>query len=46
MPDAASNTNEPYLEYYQFLLGKQNEEIPHVISHSYGDDEQVGLLRG
>jgi len=42
-PNQSSNTNEPYLEYYQFLMGQNNSAIPQVISHSYGDDEQVRL---
>ncbi|KAJ2995994.1 hypothetical protein NUW58_g1118 [Xylaria curta] len=41
IPDAEHNTNEPYLEYYSFLLNKTNEELPQVISNSYGDDEQT-----
>ncbi|KAK3935476.1 subtilisin-like protein [Diplogelasinospora grovesii] len=41
LPDAAHNTNEPYLEYYNFLLNQTNAQIPQVISHSYGDDEQT-----
>lgn len=41
IPDEAHNTNEPYLEYYQFLLNQTNEQLPQVISNSYGDDEQV-----
>ncbi|KAI0481640.1 peptidase S8/S53 domain-containing protein [Xylaria cf. heliscus] len=40
IPDAEHNTNEPYLEYYSFLLNRTNEELPQVISNSYGDDEQ------
>ncbi|KAI0878421.1 peptidase S8/S53 domain-containing protein [Hypoxylon argillaceum] len=40
IPDAEHNTNEPYLEYYSFLLDMANEELPQVISNSYGDDEQ------
>jgi tripeptidyl-peptidase-1 len=40
IPDAATpmDTNEPYLTWVQFILAQQN--IPHVISTSYGDDEQ------
>ncbi|KAI1847766.1 hypothetical protein JX266_006261 [Neoarthrinium moseri] len=41
IPDAESNSNEPYLEYYEYLLNKTNEELPQVISNSYGDDEQT-----
>jgi tripeptidyl-peptidase I len=44
LPDEASNTNEPYLEYYQHLLKIADNEIPQVISNSYGDDEQVRLV--
>ncbi|KAI0446093.1 peptidase S8/S53 domain-containing protein [Xylaria telfairii] len=40
IPDDQHNTNEPYLEYYSFLLNLTNEELPQVISNSYGDDEQ------
>ncbi|PKS10336.1 hypothetical protein jhhlp_002087 [Lomentospora prolificans] len=39
--DVDSNTNEPYLEFYQYLLNLENEEIAQVISISYGDDEQT-----
>ena len=35
------NTNEPYLEFYNYLLAKPNAGLPHVISNSYGDDEQT-----
>ena len=40
-PTAAENTNEPYLDYYQYLLSLTNSELPNVISNSYGDEEQV-----
>lgn len=40
VPDEAHNTNEPYLEYYNYLLNKTNSQLPQVISNSYGDDEQ------
>ncbi|KAH8653369.1 tripeptidyl-peptidase [Xylariales sp. PMI_506] len=38
---AGTNTNEPYLEYYQYLLNQTNADLPQVISNSYGDDEQT-----
>ncbi|KAM0819204.1 putative Tripeptidyl-peptidase 0.0 [Seiridium cardinale] len=41
IPDEESNSNEPYLEYYEFLLNQTNDELPQVISNSYGDDEQT-----
>ncbi|KAK8923255.1 Tripeptidyl-peptidase sed2 [Metarhizium anisopliae] len=31
--------NEPYLEFIQALLDKPDNEVPHVLSVSYGDDE-------
>ncbi|KAI0378845.1 subtilisin-like protein [Hypomontagnella monticulosa] len=32
--------NEPYLEFFQYLLNLPDDKIPHVISISYADDEQ------
>ena len=43
-PTAADNENEPYLNYYQYLLTQSHSALPNVISNSYGDDEQVGFL--
>ena len=40
-PTPANNSNEPYLNYYQYLLSKQNKDLPQVITNSYSDDEQV-----
>jgi tripeptidyl-peptidase-1 len=31
--------NEPYLEFLEALLAKPDEELPHVLSISYADDE-------
>lgn len=31
--------NEPYLEFINALLDKSDDEIPHILSVSYGDDE-------
>ncbi|UJO13809.1 Tripeptidyl-peptidase SED2 [Fulvia fulva] len=41
MPDlvAPTNTNEPYLTWLDYVLGEQ--DLPQVISTSYGDDEQT-----
>ena len=41
IPDAGHNTNEPYLEFYNYLLNQTNAQLPQVISVSYGDDEQT-----
>ncbi|KAL8840880.1 MAG: hypothetical protein Q9170_001144 [Blastenia crenularia] len=40
-PTAAQNQNEPYLDYYTYLLSLPNNKLPQVISNSYGDDEQT-----
>ncbi|KAE8378043.1 peptidase S8/S53 domain-containing protein [Aspergillus bertholletiae] len=40
-PTPADNQNEPYLEYYEYLLAKPNSELPQVISNSYGEPEQT-----
>ncbi|KAI0005254.1 subtilisin-like protein [Xylariaceae sp. FL0662B] len=32
--------NEPYLEFLQYLLDLSDDDVPHVISISYADDEQ------
>lgn len=34
-----SNTNEPYLEFLNYALAQ--DDLPYVISSSYGDDEQT-----
>jgi tripeptidyl-peptidase-1 len=41
LPDrvTVNNTNEPYLTWLQYILAQP--DIPHVISTSYGDDEQT-----
>jgi hypothetical protein len=42
-PTVSDDENEPYSIYYEYLLSKTNDELPQVISNSYGDDEQVRL---
>lgn len=39
--EPVDNQNEPYLNYYQYLLAQKNADLPQVISNSYGDDEQT-----
>lgn len=41
LPTPADNTNEPYLNYYEYLLSLPNSALPNVITNSYGDDEQT-----
>ncbi|KAJ6045022.1 uncharacterized protein N7446_003224 [Penicillium canescens] len=40
-PTEADDENEPYLIFHEYLLSKTNDELPQVISTSYGDDEQT-----
>ncbi|KAH9906830.1 subtilisin-like protein [Xylariomycetidae sp. FL2044] len=39
-PTQADNFNEPYLEFLQNVLKLPQEELPQVISTSYGENEQ------
>lgn len=39
-PNASSNNNEPYLEYFTYLLGLEDGELPEVLTTSYGESEQ------
>ena len=38
---ADDNTNEPYLDYFNYLLTLPDSSLPQVVSQSYGDDEQT-----
>ncbi|KAF4222919.1 hypothetical protein CNMCM6457_001042 [Aspergillus fumigatiaffinis] len=38
--DTNVSTNEPYLDQLHYLLGLPDEELPAVLSTSYGEDEQ------
>ncbi|KAL7929774.1 peptidase S8/S53 domain-containing protein [Trichoderma chlorosporum] len=40
-PAGTPDENEPYLQYYEYLLSKSNAELPQVITNSYGDEEQT-----
>lgn len=40
-PDIKKNDNEPYLDFFQKLVKMAAEDLPQVISTSYGEDEQV-----
>ncbi|KAJ5110435.1 Peptidase S8/S53 subtilisin/kexin/sedolisin [Penicillium argentinense] len=39
-PDPNNNNNEPYLDFLQNVVKMSNEELPQVISTSYGENEQ------
>lgn len=39
-PNAADNSNEPFLEFAMGLLAMDNSQIPNSISVSYGENEQ------
>jgi tripeptidyl-peptidase I len=45
-PDQDHNSNEPFLDFLLEILKVDQEDLPQVISISYGDDEQVGKLSG
>lgn len=38
---SGTNTNEPYLEFLDYLLGLSSSALPNTISISYGDDEST-----
>nr|POE47836.1 tripeptidyl-peptidase sed4 [Quercus suber] len=40
-PNVTLESNEPYLQYYQYLLSQPNSNLPYVISNSYGDHENT-----
>ncbi|KAL7943618.1 peptidase S8/S53 domain-containing protein [Trichoderma barbatum] len=40
-PAGTPDENEPYLQYFEYLLSKTNAELPQVITNSYGDEEQT-----
>ncbi|KAK7033671.1 hypothetical protein VNI00_012671 [Paramarasmius palmivorus] len=42
-PDSQTptNTNEPYLDWLNFILAQDDADIPLVFTTSYGDDEQT-----
>jgi tripeptidyl-peptidase-1 len=39
-PDQSKNENEPYLDFFTYLVGLPDDELPQVLSTSYGEDEQ------
>jgi len=39
-PDEDDNNNEPYLDFFTYLVGLEDEELPQVLTTSYGETEQ------
>jgi tripeptidyl-peptidase I len=39
-PNPSLNSNEPYLEMFTYFKNLPDDELPSVISNSYGEDEQ------
>ncbi|KAF2850132.1 tripeptidyl-peptidase-like protein [Plenodomus tracheiphilus IPT5] len=39
-PTINDNDNEPYLEFFTYLVGLEDEKLPQVLTTSYGEDEQ------
>ena len=45
LSNASANSNEPYAPFFDYLLSQRNEDLPYVLSISYGDIENtVSLL--
>jgi tripeptidyl-peptidase-1 len=40
-PNADDSSNEPYLEQLHYLVGLPDEQLPSVLSTSYGENEQT-----
>ncbi|KAL4918733.1 peptidase S8/S53 domain-containing protein [Aspergillus aurantiobrunneus] len=40
-PDPSDNSNEPFLDFLEGVLKLDQESLPQVISHSYGENEQT-----
>ncbi|ROT40230.1 tripeptidyl-peptidase [Sodiomyces alkalinus F11] len=40
IPTPEANTNEPYLEFLEYLFRLPDKDLPQVISNSYAEDEQ------
>ncbi|KAI0178003.1 peptidase S8/S53 domain-containing protein [Pestalotiopsis sp. NC0098] len=38
---SGTNTNEPYLEFLEYLQGLDDADLPNTVSISYGDDEST-----
>jgi tripeptidyl-peptidase-1 len=39
-PTEANNDNEPYLDFFTYIAGLADDELPQVLTTSYGEDEQ------
>ena len=39
-PDASTSSNEPYLDFLNYILAQPDNELPHTLTTSYGEDEQ------
>lgn len=39
-PDPTKNSNEPYVEFFDYLLKLPDSKLPHTLTTSYGEDEQ------
>jgi tripeptidyl-peptidase-1 len=40
-PVGTPNENEPYLEFFEYVLSQSSADLPQVITNSYGDEEQT-----
>lgn len=44
-PNASDSSNEPYLDWLRYVTKLPDEELPHTITTSYGENEQSVPLR-
>ncbi|MBE7159465.1 MAG: hypothetical protein INR62_13715 [Rhodospirillales bacterium] len=44
-PNASDSSNEPYLDWLQYVTKLPDDELPHTITTSYGENEQSVPLR-
>ena len=39
-PNANDSSNEPYLDFLNYIMDQPDNELPHTLTTSYGEDEQ------
>ena len=39
-PNATDSSNEPYLDFLNYIMDQPDNELPHTLTTSYGEDEQ------
>lgn len=44
-PNANDSSNEPYLDFLNYIMDRPDSELPHTLTTSYGEDEQSVALQ-